>query len=152
MPVACMIAIGHGRTDRGVRMHVTRFAATVLLALPLGGCFGVTLPSQPLPDWAMSPQAQSDEPRSDQASGVRAKKQRIRSEEHTSELQSRQYLVCRLLLEKKNNKAYSGLSAQAKCQDFFDKTKNISQIEVIHPQARHLPVCYNRIKHHLDLL
>src|SRR3712207_7503590 len=26
----------------------------------------------------------------------------VRSEEHTSELQSRQYLVCRLLLEKKN--------------------------------------------------
>src|SRR3712207_7703574 len=29
---------------------------------------------------------------------------RERSEEHTSELQSRQYLVCRLLLEKKKNK------------------------------------------------
>src|SRR3712207_7576949 len=29
-------------------------------------------------------------------------KARQRSEEHTSELQSRQYLVCRLLLEKKN--------------------------------------------------
>src|SRR3712207_8345386 len=28
-----------------------------------------------------------------------------RSEEHTSELQSRQYLVCRLLLEKKNTNA-----------------------------------------------
>src|SRR3712207_7500544 len=28
-----------------------------------------------------------------------------RSEEHTSELQSRQYLVCRLLLEKKNHGA-----------------------------------------------
>src|SRR5947209_17616301 len=28
----------------------------------------------------------------------------IRSEEHTSELQSRQYLVCRLLLEKKNRR------------------------------------------------
>src|SRR3712207_8956477 len=28
-----------------------------------------------------------------------------RSEEHTSELQSRQYLVCRLLLEKKTNSA-----------------------------------------------
>src|SRR3712207_7110537 len=28
----------------------------------------------------------------------------VRSEEHTSELQSRQYLVCRLLLEKKNSK------------------------------------------------
>src|SRR3712207_8912962 len=32
--------------------------------------------------------------------------QRGRSEEHTSELQSRQYLVCRLLLEKKNNSHY----------------------------------------------
>src|SRR3712207_7163556 len=30
---------------------------------------------------------------------------RRRSEEHTSELQSRQYLVCRLLLEKKKNKS-----------------------------------------------
>src|SRR3712207_8511156 len=29
-----------------------------------------------------------------------------RSEEHTSELQSRQYLVCRLLLEKKKNKIF----------------------------------------------
>src|SRR3712207_7925849 len=29
-------------------------------------------------------------------------KRGARSEEHTSELQSRQYLVCRLLLEKKN--------------------------------------------------
>src|SRR5947209_11826429 len=28
----------------------------------------------------------------------------LRSEEHTSELQSRQYLVCRLLLEKKSKK------------------------------------------------
>src|SRR3712207_7337417 len=31
----------------------------------------------------------------------------IRSEEHTSELQSRQYLVCRLLLEKKKSTAAS---------------------------------------------
>src|SRR3712207_6848819 len=30
-----------------------------------------------------------------------------RSEEHTSELQSRQYLVCRLLLEKKKKKNYT---------------------------------------------
>src|SRR3712207_7567492 len=30
-----------------------------------------------------------------------------RSEEHTSELQSRQYLVCRLLLEKKKNNQYN---------------------------------------------
>src|SRR3712207_8234414 len=32
----------------------------------------------------------------------RAEPRDERSEEHTSELQSRQYLVCRLLLEKKN--------------------------------------------------
>src|SRR3712207_7266765 len=32
---------------------------------------------------------------------------RWRSEEHTSELQSRQYLVCRLLLEKKTQKSES---------------------------------------------
>src|SRR3712207_7508568 len=32
-----------------------------------------------------------------------------RSEEHTSELQSRQYLVCRLLLEKKKNKAINAI-------------------------------------------
>src|SRR3712207_7874043 len=30
-----------------------------------------------------------------------SERDRLRSEEHTSELQSRQYLVCRLLLEKK---------------------------------------------------
>src|SRR3712207_8704286 len=33
----------------------------------------------------------------------RAGGRRARSEEHTSELQSRQYLVCRLLLEKKKS-------------------------------------------------
>src|SRR3712207_8703415 len=35
---------------------------------------------------------------------AQASPERRRSEEHTSELQSRQYLVCRLLLEKKKNK------------------------------------------------
>src|SRR3712207_7725572 len=36
----------------------------------------------------------------------------VRSEEHTSELQSRQYLVCRLLLEKKNKLIYHHYSQQ----------------------------------------
>src|SRR3712207_7062456 len=36
----------------------------------------------------------------------RARKCTSRSEEHTSELQSRQYLVCRLLLEKKITTQY----------------------------------------------
>src|SRR3712207_7064687 len=34
-----------------------------------------------------------------------------RSEEHTSELQSRQYLVCRLLLEKKKNRKRTRLNS-----------------------------------------
>src|SRR3712207_9025112 len=36
----------------------------------------------------------------------------VRSEEHTSELQSRQYLVCRLLLEKKKKKKTSHITAK----------------------------------------
>src|SRR3712207_7311693 len=35
-----------------------------------------------------------------------------RSEEHTSELQSRQYLVCRLLLDKQKEKTYAILEAR----------------------------------------
>src|SRR3712207_7783990 len=38
-----------------------------------------------------------------QATERRQGQRGTRSEEHTSELQSRQYLVCRLLLEKKKN-------------------------------------------------
>src|SRR3712207_7211079 len=39
----------------------------------------------------------------DEAAGIGRDRLEVpRSEEHTSELQSRQYLVCRLLLEKKN--------------------------------------------------
>src|SRR3712207_6865345 len=39
----------------------------------------------------------------------------MRSEEHTSELQSRQYLVCRLLLEKKKKP-----TAQVQCRQSYD--------------------------------
>src|SRR6476620_12409805 len=38
----------------------------------------------------------------------------LRSEEHTSELQSRQYLVCRLLLEKKKKKKITVLLLKIK--------------------------------------
>src|SRR5947209_9625502 len=41
-----------------------------------------------------------------------------RSEEHTSELQSRQYLVCRLLLEKKKQ----NIQTDEKSKDAKDKT------------------------------
>src|SRR5690554_7232206 len=41
---------------------------------------------------------------SDAATEIQIIKSRMRSEEHTSELQSRPHLVCRLLLEKKKKK------------------------------------------------
>src|SRR5438445_6927454 len=48
-----------------------------------------------------------------------------RSEEHTSELQSRQYLVCRLLLEKKK-----------KCDTKI--TQQITDAEQLHPHLNQL--------------
>src|SRR6476469_9639238 len=48
-----------------------------------------------------------------QASGVCPSKPVSRSEEHTSELQSPMYLVCRLLLEKKKNDGQAGHTAEA---------------------------------------
>src|SRR3712207_8481981 len=43
-----------------------------------------------------------------------ARRPGVRSEEHTSELQSRQYLVCRLQLEKKRLVALTPLTAAAR--------------------------------------
>src|SRR5438105_8543458 len=43
---------------------------------------------------------------------TRQERQRVRSEEHTSELQSRVDLVCRLLLEKKNGKKTAARAAR----------------------------------------
>src|SRR5438445_7100748 len=44
-----------------------------------------------------------------------------RSEEHTSELQSRQYLVCRLLLEKKKNRLLIALNPNIHFVILFSK-------------------------------
>src|SRR3712207_7601209 len=48
-------------------------------------------------------------------SSARASPPSPRSEEHTSELQSRQYLVCRLLLEKKKYTSRDLTSARTTC-------------------------------------
>src|SRR3712207_8582802 len=45
------------------------------------------------------------EPGAERARAAQAAAKLFRSEEHTSELQSRQYLVCRLLLEKKKKQS-----------------------------------------------
>src|SRR3712207_5894648 len=70
-----------------------------------------------------------------------------RSEEHTSELQSRQYLVCRLLLEKKNRQlVYVSSSSLEACDTvpvvvpfFFNDTATTE----IYTLSLHdaLPIC-----------
>src|SRR3712207_7609883 len=46
--------------------------------------------------------------------------ERQRSEEHTSELQSRQYLVCRLLLEKKKKILHGNISIKHDNTDYYN--------------------------------
>src|SRR3712207_9015060 len=54
------------------------------------------LPTAPEPGLVIAAVPPREDPRD-----ALVARDRLRSEEHTSELQSRQYLVCRLLLEKK---------------------------------------------------
>src|SRR5438445_7342279 len=69
-------------------------------ALPIWSLFGLAQ--------ALRAQGKSAEAADADARFARAWAGAKRSEEHTSELQSRQYLVCRLLLEKKNSPMVSG--------------------------------------------
>lgn len=68
-----------------VTMRITMLA---LLCLPLAGCFGVTWPPPPLPDWAMHPQAHRQaEPA--RAAGVRAARMPSRRERGEAGVASR---------------------------------------------------------------
>src|SRR2546429_7271704 len=62
-----------------------------------------------------------------------------RSEEHTSELQSRLHLVCRLLLEKKNNMLRSTLCAKP-----LESADDVSRL--YHAGARIAPPCLIRLR------
>src|SRR5947209_14232539 len=66
---------------------------TLFRSLPAGGCA----------------KRHADRGRDDQ------ERKHERSEEHTSELQSRQYLVCRLLLEKKNDNSKKKHHKPSRC-------------------------------------
>src|SRR3989441_7843476 len=69
-------------------------------ALPIS----IFLPhSYALSRWMMTENASTASPLSSMSSLTRSAGRYSRSEEHTSELQSLAYLVCRLLLEKKKN-------------------------------------------------
>src|SRR3712207_6847813 len=79
------------RSDQNRREHVPNVRA---------GTFRVTGWDRAYSTESRRPVAQSS-PLDAAGQGPAPHTRRQRSEEHTSELQSRQYLVCRLLLEKK---------------------------------------------------
>src|SRR5436309_9615436 len=54
-----------------------------------------------------------------------------RSEEHTSELQSRENLVCRLLLEKKKKKKKKKQKIKKKKKKIKEKNRSITQVSII---------------------
>src|SRR2546429_3094608 len=60
---------------------------------------------------------------------------RTRSEEHTSELQSRLHLVCRLLLEKKKKTPYT-VSATARCHTHLQARLPLVQPHPLNPGRR----------------
>src|SRR3712207_8728968 len=86
----------------------TLFPYTTLFRSPRAAAAGVPVPARPhrpgdhlalLGDHRHAQGRAAHPPDADVLAGAPAAL--LRSEEHTSELQSRQYLVCRLLLEKK---------------------------------------------------
>src|SRR3712207_7008351 len=83
----------------------TLFPYTTLFRSPAGGSAARDLwcPREPalLLDRRGRTDGQRQAPRTPGSDRAGVRRGRRRSEEHTSELQSRQYLVCRLLLEKK---------------------------------------------------
>src|SRR5258708_28882930 len=64
------------------------------------------------------------QPRDPSPSGRRGARLR-RSEEHTSELQSPDHLVCRLLLEKKKNKYKNRTTDHIVCRSHLEKKKTL---------------------------
>src|SRR2546422_8250900 len=60
-----------------------------------------------------------------------------RSEEHTSELQSRLHLVCRLLLEKKKNKRTTSNTSHAASETYICGPKYGAAMGPLHSHAQH---------------
>src|SRR3712207_7394478 len=107
--------VGRAYEAGGIAKHAAKMVTAVAcarvpkLTVVIGGSFGAG--NYSMCGRAYSPRFLFTWPNSrisvmggEQAASVLAQVRRdgLRSEEHTSELQSRQYLVCRLLLEKKN--------------------------------------------------
>src|SRR3712207_9202254 len=77
-------------------------ATTEIYTLPLHAALPISGPSGPARRPRVARTASTGARATIASTAAPAGISSTRSEEHTSELQSRQYLVCRLLLEKKN--------------------------------------------------
>src|SRR3712207_8572298 len=89
----------HDDPDASLAFYRDTLGFEVRNDVEYGGMHWITLgpPDQPDTSIVLYPPAATPGLTDDERRTV------ARSEEHTSELQSRQYLVCRLLLEKKKN-------------------------------------------------
>src|SRR3712207_8926738 len=94
------------RPPRSTRFpYTTRFRSPSLLAGE-GEGGGSASEGSPRPALHGDATPPPSPPRMMERGSLAPLKEACRSEEHTSELQSRQYLVCRLLLEKQNRSSY----------------------------------------------
>src|SRR2546430_10877618 len=82
----------------------------------------------------------------------------VRSEEHTSELQSQSNLVCRLLLEKKKKRAHNrrfrlAVSGARDMTTSADRRiKPLSTDAIAHPSTTRMTQLYNTMLQHHNLL
>src|SRR3712207_8031685 len=83
---------------------------TLFRSAPVGS------PSEPSTRWQGTKSAAALRAQALAAARTAAGRPHRRSEEHTSELQSRQYLVCRLLLEKKKKDKHVSTGSQQMTQ------------------------------------
>src|SRR3712207_7805831 len=79
-------------------------ATTEIYTLSLHDALPISAAGPASGSWSTSSRAPTGRRSRSGRYGPRSRASSSRSEEHTSELQSRQYLVCRLLLEKKKKK------------------------------------------------
>src|SRR5690554_7620813 len=77
----------------------------------------------------------------EQAKDARIRDFYNRSEEHTSELQSRPHLVCRLLLEKKKNTEKKRHQCRYKCRRCSSRRRRISMTSIPFCRAAKRSVC-----------
>src|SRR3712207_8659600 len=108
-----------GRVSRLLEFFLNDTATTEIYTLSLHDALPISAGTSPAVKASPGPRSSTKRRAPSRAflslrmrpSSAAAEKPRGRSEEHTSELQSRQYLVCRLLLEKNTNPTFPISSA-----------------------------------------